>query len=420
MDNLAIKARNVGKEYLLGTRDAEDFRSAMTRLVTAPWRLLTGRSPSGGASRRFWALQEIDLDIPPGEVVGIIGRNGAGKSTFLKVISRITEPTCGRIEVRGRLGTLLEVGTGFHPELTGRENIFLNGAVLGMSRREITRKFDEIVAFSEVETFLDTPVKRYSSGMYVRLAFAVAAHLDPEILLVDEVLAVGDARFQKKCLGRMQEVSQEGRTVLFVSHSMSMILSLCSRAVLLERGRIVADGRPGDVVLSYYKSDDGQGAASCDFTRRERPAGNDKVRLLHAVVRDDRGAVAAEIDIDKPFTVTMSYEIRQPLAGIYFPNIRVKRADGVMAFFSICSVAPPEESGVHQAVCCIPGNFFNDGPYFIDLAISTYHGFFEDHVLEFGVLCLSVRDRIEGNPTRCGYAGEMPGSLRPLLHWDIV
>ncbi|MBF0308680.1 MAG: ABC transporter ATP-binding protein [Magnetococcales bacterium] len=419
LDNLAIKARGVGKEYLLGTRHAEDFRSALTRLVTAPWRLLTGQRPSEEASRRFWALQGIDLDIPPGEVVGIIGRNGAGKSTLLKVISRITEPTCGRIEVRGRLGTLLEVGTGFHPELTGRENIFLNGAVLGMSRREITRKFDEIVAFSEVETFLDTPVKRYSSGMYVRLAFAVAAHLDPEILLVDEVLAVGDARFQKKCLGRMQEVSQEGRTVLFVSHSMSMILSLCSRAVLLERGRIVADGRPGDVVLSYYKSDDGQGAASCDFTRRERPAGNDTVRLLHAAVRDENGDIAPEVDIDKPFTVTLTYEILKHSPGQLHPNIRVNRSDGSMAFFSICSAPPPKEPGVHRAVCHIPGNFFNDGPYFIDLAISSFHSLIRDHVLEYGALCLSVRDPIEGCPTRCGYAGEMPGSLRPLLLWQV-
>src|SRR5689334_23491071 len=244
-----IKVEGLGKQYRLGatTRQYQTLRDSLARAARKPLDLLR----ANGQSDMFWALRDVDFEVAPGEVMGIIGRNGAGKSTLLKILSRITEPTTGRAELYGRVASLLEVGTGFHPELTGRENIYLNGAILGMTRPEIQRKFDEIVAFAELEKFLDTPVKRYSSGMYMRLAFSVAAHLDPEILVVDEVLAVGDAVFQKKCLGRMRDISTEGRTVLFVSHNMAAIRSLCSRSILLSGGRKVFDGAANECVDRY-------------------------------------------------------------------------------------------------------------------------------------------------------------------------
>jgi len=250
-----ITVENLGKKYRLD-HQAERPRYSSLRDVLSEKAKRLFRPAASRAQRmeEFWALKDVSFEVRPGEVVGIIGRNGAGKSTLLKILSRITEPTTGRVRLRGRIASLLEVGTGFHQELTGRENIFLNGAILGMSRAEITSKFDEIVAFSEVEKFLDTPVKRYSSGMYVRLAFGVAAHLEPEILVVDEVLAVGDAEFQKKCLGKMQDVSKGGRTVLFVSHNMSAIQSLCSAAVVLEKGRLRFLGSIDAAIGEYLKT----------------------------------------------------------------------------------------------------------------------------------------------------------------------
>ncbi|HXH72092.1 MAG TPA: ABC transporter ATP-binding protein, partial [Mariprofundaceae bacterium] len=256
----AIEVRNLGKEYVLGAREKgnETFREMLMGSLAAPFRRLGRLQGDVAAEERFWALKDVSFDVQPGEVVGIIGRNGAGKSTLLKILSRITEPTTGEIGIRGRVASLLEVGTGFHTELTGRENIFLNGAILGMSRQEIGRKFDEIVDFAEVERFLDTPVKRYSSGMYVRLAFAVAAHLEPEILIVDEVLAVGDAQFQNKCMGRMKEVGQEGRTVLFVSHNIGAVNALCTKGMLLERGEVAAIGEVESVLANYMGGDQAQ------------------------------------------------------------------------------------------------------------------------------------------------------------------
>ncbi|MFI5459072.1 MAG: ABC transporter ATP-binding protein [Isosphaerales bacterium] len=254
----ACRAERLGKRYHIsraaprGNFGYRTLQEELVRLASAPWRRLLGRAIAD-PSEDFWALRNADFEIQPGEVVGIVGRNGAGKSTLLKILSRITKPTTGQVELRGRVGSLLEVGTGFHPELTGRENIYLNGAILGMSRREIDRKFDEIVAFAEVERFLDTPVKRYSSGMYVRLAFAVSAYLEPEILIVDEVLAVGDMAFQRKCLGRMKEVGRTGRTVLFVSHNMPAVESLCTRAILLEEGQVVRDGDVTDLIGEYRR-----------------------------------------------------------------------------------------------------------------------------------------------------------------------
>lgn len=256
MSRPALRVQNLGKEYQIGLRQRsyKTFRDAIINVAKVPWQRLRHLSGRGDQRSFFWALRDVNFEVAEGEVVGIIGHNGAGKSTLLKILSQITEPTTGRVEIQGRVGSLLEVGTGFHPELTGRENIFVNGAILGMSHREVKRKFDEIVEFSGVGEFLETPVKRYSSGMQVRLAFAVAAHLEPEILIVDEVLAVGDAEFQNKCLGKMDEVASGGRTILFVSHNMAAVESLCNRACLLDRGRLVATGGVDEIIARYLES----------------------------------------------------------------------------------------------------------------------------------------------------------------------
>jgi lipopolysaccharide transport system ATP-binding protein len=309
----AVSVSGLAKKYVLGqARPAgEGLRHVIEESVRAPARWL--RADRGEALRKrrreeFWALEDVSFSVAPGEAVGVIGRNGAGKSTLLKLLSRIAEPTRGEIRYLGRLASLLEVGTGFHPELTGRENIYLNAAILGMKRADINRRFDEIVAFSEVEKFLDTPVKRYSSGMYVRLAFSVAAHIEPDILLIDEVLAVGDAAFQKKCLGRMGDVVQEGRTVLFVSHNMAAVSALCSRAILMNRGRLEHSGAPETVIAKYL--DLARADAEIALADRKDRQGEGRVRFTHIKLVDRRGEpvdtvssgedVAIEIDYDLP------------------------------------------------------------------------------------------------------------------------
>src|SRR5579863_5510391 len=263
LDNIVIRAEGLGKRYLIGHQTERErytaLRDVVARATKRLWQnaldMTRGRAiVTGDITEQFWALKDINFEVKRGEVLGIIGRNGAGKSTLLKILSRITEPTEGRVSIRGRVASLLEIGTGFHPELTGRENIFLNGAILGMNNREIRRKFDEIVSFADMQTFLDTPVKRYSSGMYVRLAFAVAAHLEPEILIVDEVLAVGDAEFQRKCLGRMGTVARDGRTVILVSHNLGSLLSICDSALLLESGTLIEHNDIANVVRTYQKT----------------------------------------------------------------------------------------------------------------------------------------------------------------------
>src|SRR5690242_6302520 len=324
-DDVVIRAEGLGKKYLIG-HAAEPERYAALRDTLARgagnmWRrmgdIARGRALlSGEKIEEFWALRDVSFEVRRGEVLGIIGRNGAGKSTLLKILSRITEPSEGRVTIDGRVASLLEVGTGFHPELTGRENIFLNGAILGMTRAEIRRRFDEIVAFAEVERFLDTPVKRYSSGMYVRLAFAVAAHLQPEILVVDEVLAVGDAAFQKKCLGKMQDVATGGRTVLFVSHNMAAIARLCRRALLLQQGSVVADGPVQRVVSSYTGGQTGQTPTEVDYQVHGRMPGSEDVRLLSARIESD-GMEAAVVDIRKSVRVVIEYEVLRERVALH-------------------------------------------------------------------------------------------------------
>jgi lipopolysaccharide transport system ATP-binding protein len=283
MSDVVVRAENLGKQYRIGRRQRyRTLRDSIAATASAPIRWLRRRKSgngAGSAASRIWALRDVAFEVRRGDVVGVIGRNGAGKSTLLKVLSQITEPTTGEVEIRGRVGSLLEVGAGFHPELTGRENVFLNGAVLGMKRAEIVRKFDEIIAFAEVEQFIDTPVKRYSSGMYMRLAFAVAAHLEPEILIVDEVLAVGDAEFQKKCLGKMGQVARGGRTVLFVSHNMHAIKALCNRGLVLHQGQVVLDGTAAEGVAKYL--DQGRLTAGSEVRPEARP-GSGEWRFLSA------------------------------------------------------------------------------------------------------------------------------------------
>jgi len=312
MNQPIISVENLAKRYLIGrlTEKGDGLRHVLERLIRAPmgW-LRSGSGQRRAKTEEFWALRDLNLEVAQGDVIGIIGRNGAGKSTLLKILSRITEPTQGRVRLRGRCASLLEVGTGFHPELTGRENIFLNGAILGMSRLEIKRRFDEIVAFSEINRFLDTPVKRYSSGMYVRLAFAVAAHLEPDILIVDEVLAVGDVEFQKKCLGKMKDVaSQGGRTVLFVSHNMAAVQNLCTRGILLDRGRILSDGNISSVIGEYTRR------ASCMSrnslrTRADR-AGKGDVIITDVAILDAQGKPACGCIAGTELKLRLSYSVR--------------------------------------------------------------------------------------------------------------
>ncbi len=322
----AIRVRGLGKRYRLdraapagGDRFGyRTLRDDLVRLAAAPLRRLRGRA--GAASEDFWALDGVDFEVEPGEVVGVVGRNGAGKSTLLKILSRITKPTTGQVALRGRVGSLLEVGTGFHPELTGRENIFLNGAILGMTRREIARQFDEIVAFAEVEKFLDTPVKRYSSGMYVRLAFAVAAHLEPEILIVDEVLAVGDMAFQRKCMGRMGEVGRGGTTILFVSHNMPAVESLCTRAILLDGGRVALDGDVPGVIAQYRRL--AMGARGGDGSSLEARGGI----FRSASLLDDRGEPTGFLPVGGRFHLRIGLDVPAP---IELPTIGVGIDDSV-------------------------------------------------------------------------------------------
>ncbi len=313
MSDIAVRAEGLSKSYQIGVTQERyrNFRDAIVESVTGPFRrvgrLLRGDSYGAAeAHELFWALRDISFEIKHGEVVGIIGRNGAGKSTLLKILSRITEPTSGYADIYGRVGALLEVGTGFHPELTGRENIYLNGTILGMRQSEIKRKFDEIVAFAEVEKFIDTPVKHYSSGMGLRLGFAVAAHLEPEILVVDEVLAVGDSAFQKKCIGKMGEVAREGRTVLFVSHNMAAVENLCTRAIMLQGGTVRTTGSTSEVIKFYSNSM--ENIAQTELRERKDRKGNGSLRFTNLVIRNSDGAITDSIPCGDNFDIEINYE----------------------------------------------------------------------------------------------------------------
>ncbi len=429
MSSLAIRVEGLGKRYRIGKRQKyKALRDTFTDALYAPLRaaaslLKRGQSAPAAqpANNLIWALRNVSFEVKPGEAVGIIGRNGAGKSTLLKILSRITEPTEGYAEIHGRVGSLLEVGTGFHPELTGRENIYLNGAILGMKKAEIDRKFDEIVSFSGVEKFIDTPLKHYSSGMYVRLAFAVAAHLELEILLVDEVLAVGDAAFQKKCLGKMGEVAQQGRTVLFVSHNMGMVTSLCQKAILLDSGQIAAEGAASDTVLRYYTAGRSSPHA-VDYARDGRKVGDHLATLLESWIEDTNGGRTSEVDIRSPFRVNMRYELHENVPKPPFPNFHFSDARGEYAFVSAGNTFETSgDAGIYVAQCFVPGRLLNNGVYFIDLALTFTHRGIHVSFHEKNALAVSVRDPVDEtlDDMRGGYSGPIPGLVRPQLEWRI-
>ncbi len=424
MTNIAIHVENLGKMYHIGgpQEPYKTLRDSLVNAAYAPVRRLRSTFERSNVQRpkddHFWALKDVSFNVKRGEVVGIIGRNGAGKSTLLKILSRITEPTEGIAEIHGRVGSLLEVGTGFHAELTGRENIYLNGAILGMKKAEIERKFDEIVAFAEIEKFLDTPVKRYSSGMYVRLAFAVAAHLEPEILLVDEVLAVGDIGFQKKCLGKMGDIGQSGRTVFFVSHNMPSIARLCERTILLDNGRVLQDGPSHEVVGMYLHSGLGT-TATREWSDIAKAPGNEIVRLLAVRVRTEDGQVADAVDIRRPVGIEMEFEVLQP-GYVLTPNYHFFNEEGINVF--VASDLDPQWRRRHRPVgryistAWIPGNYLSEGTMIVGAAISTMDPVIV-HLYERDAVAFQVIDSLDGDSARGDFAGHMPGVVRPILRW---
>ena len=423
MSNPAIKAEGLSKRYHIGTSEQHDsLRDAIAHWATHPIRRLKsfGRS-SHREEDTIWALKDVSFEVQRGEVLGIIGRNGAGKSTLLKILSRITEPTEGQAVINGRVASLLEVGTGFHPELTGWENIYLGGALLGMSRQEINDRFDEIVDFSGVEKFIDTPVKRYSSGMRVRLGFAVAAHLEPEILLIDEVLAVGDAVFRKKCFGKMGEVAREGRTVLLVSHNLASIANLCARAILLEAGKVVMDGQPAAVVQHYLSG----GASVGGEVRWPDPAqapGDDLVRL-HAVriLQDGSDGPTEEVGISKEVRIEITYWCLQE-GPLLYPAVQLYDHMGTLVLgtsnghsMSLTHDAwygRPYPRGLFQSVCHIPGNFLNDGRYTVGVVLGKEPR--TTLLLHDNAVSFDVHDTGEMRKT---FFRGWGGVVRPRLAW---
>jgi len=378
-----IKVEQLGKRYRIGVREPyRTIRDSIVRTAAAPWRGLrsrfAGTRPSTDTSE-MWALNDVSFEVAPGEVLGVIGRNGAGKSTLLKVLSRITEPTTGRVELYGRVGSLLEVGTGFHPELTGRENIFLSGAIMGMRRAEIARKFDQIVAFAEIDQFVDTPVKRYSSGMYVRLAFAVAAHLDPEILLVDEVLAVGDVAFQKKCLGKMGEVAREGRTVLFVSHNSAAIEALCSACIMFASGRLAGRGTPLDVLSQYVAASADSGSGEQSLVQHAGRPGHHLPTMTRVELRSVGPRPTGALRMGAPLEIRVSYVAARPLRPVL--GAVVKTSYGASVFCAsdrFCDqLIRCEPLARGTVVCTIEKLPLMPGNYTIDLYLGDANGDFD-------------------------------------------
>lgn len=376
MSDTVITVESLGKLYRLGHLHSAKhllFRDVVAQNFRAAGRWAWRRPASAigaGEDREFWALRDLTFEVQRGEVLGIIGRNGAGKSTLLKILSRVTEPTRGRVRLRGRVGSLLEVGTGFHPELSGRENIFLNGAVLGMSRAEIKRKFDEIVNFADVERFLETPVKRYSSGMYVRLAFAVAAHLEPEILVIDEVLAVGDAEFQQKCLGKMRDVAEHGRTILFVSHNMAAVSALCHRVLLVESGTLRMQGDPGEVVMSYLSSD-----GSFHTTEWTGDEGDEFGRLQKTWIKssDPSGAFHTAAELEIGIEVLLKERVQGLILG--FRIVSEFGADLVYSLYDDAETGPAEihEPGRIVKRFILPKDFLGEGNYQVKIAFGIHN-----------------------------------------------
>jgi lipopolysaccharide transport system ATP-binding protein len=418
MSNIAVQVQNLAKKYQIATgkHRHDTLRDQISDAVRSLFRS-NGHSHPG--TETFWALKDISFEVKQGEVVGVIGRNGAGKSTLLKILSRITVPTAGTADIYGRAASLLEVGTGFHGELTGRENIYLNGAMLGMKRVEIQRKFDAIVEFSGVEKFIDTPVKRYSSGMYVRLAFAVAAHLEPEILIIDEVLAVGDLAFQKKCLGKMGEVAKSGRTVLFVSHHMPSILGLCPTAILLEAGQIAFRG-PSSTAIERYMNSSIQSVAEKSWRAEDLPSTCGPFRPIALRVCNGRGVATDLIRSSQPFYIELNYRLTEPV-----PDFRVVfklyTSLGELLFQTSDTDDPARhkryltrDAGEYISRCHIPANLFNKGVFVVGLGASTPHVrvfYLDHHTVRFSI------DETGG--VGSNWIEERGGFFRPALDWEI-
>ncbi len=423
MSDIALKVEGLSKQYHIGKQERyRALRDVLTESLYAPFKrvkgLLTGNAAAAAnLNETIWALKDVSFEVKKGEVVGIIGRNGAGKSTLLKILSQITAPNEGRVKLYGRVGALLEVGTGFHPELTGRENIYLNGAILGMSRADINRKFDEIVAFAEVEKFIDTPVKHYSSGLGLRLGFAVAAHLEPEILIVDEVLAVGDVAFQKKCLGKMGDVAGGGRTVMFVSHNMVAIQSLCQRTLWLDAGKCIADGLTANIVSNYLMSSITSTTEQVWKDKSTAP-GNSQVRLHHVCVKPVGGQSNDPLTVSMPLVLEFGYWNLEPGAHLNL-SLHVYDQQGSIAFATGPLYEPiwsgrPFPVGLFESRCYIPGDLLNDGTYRVELLLVKNQAqvfFIMDNALVFEVVESPLR--IETS----AWHGKWPGVLRPNLKW---
>jgi lipopolysaccharide transport system ATP-binding protein len=398
-----IQAEGLGKQYRRGVHVDAGLRHALERFVRSPWRALRGAKPE-----TFWALKDVSLEVKEGEVLGLIGRNGAGKTTLLKILSRITRPTKGWAEIRGRVRSLLEVGTGFHPELTGRENAYLSGSILGMPKREIDRKFDEIVAFAEIEKFIDTPVKHYSSGMYMRLAFSVAAHLEPEILLVDEVLAVGDASFQRKCLGKMGDVSRQGRTIVFVSHNMIALKKLCTQAVWLDGGQVVERGEAGQVIDHYLQKNTGMNLESVWDDESTAPR-NERVRLQSVRVIPQTENPGEAITVHTPLQIEFTYWNYVPDTMLNV-SMFLTSLEEICAFASVSDFAP-RPAGLVRHTVEIPGDFLNADSYYVNLWIvkdASTGILYQENAVAFEV----AEGEVVGN-----WYGRMPGAVRPKLKW---
>lgn len=369
------------------------------------------------AARCFRALDDVSFSVEPGEVVGVIGKNGAGKSTLLKILARILRPTRGRVELQGRVGSLLEVGTGFHPELTGRENIFLNGAILGMDEREIAAKFDAIVAFAGFEEMLDEPVKHYSSGMYMRLAFAVAAHVEPEILLMDEVLAVGDADFQRKCIERVEQIGKKEQTVLFVSHNIPAVLRLCHRVLLLENGRVVADGPARDVVATYLALNGG-GQGERTYSDPHHAPGDAFARLRHIRICSATGETLSSVDIGAPFDVAMEFDLLAAEMSV-FPTLVVNNEWGPICWTTDVTThwhGRPRPSGSYRVVAHFPANFLTAGSMTVTASLHSFSPY-TVHFRELDVVGFQAMETHGGS--RGHFTGHIDGGIRPLLQWDV-
>lgn len=418
MAQYSVEVNNIGKRYRIGAAPQQynTLRETVTGFLKNPKSRLHGKMTD---SNSFWALDDVSFKVEQGKALGVIGRNGAGKSTLLKILSRVTEPTRGNAIINGRVGSLLEVGTGFHPELTGRENIYLNGAILGMKHAEIDRKLDEIIAFSEVENFVDTPVKRYSSGMYLRLAFAVAAHLDPEILVVDEVLAVGDAEFQRKCLGKMSDVANEGRTVLFVSHNMSAIMRLTEQTVVLEHGKLVMQA-PTSEAVDYYLAHGFSQEGKREWAEDEVPASAAPFRPLSIRVLSERGDISDTVRSTEPVTVEFEYRLDEAITGLRVGIYIIStRGEFVLTSFDVDDPQKFEtfstrEAGTYISRCTIPGDLLNEGRFVIGVNASTFKiksYFHDEQALVFNVNGTGAPGTQWPEPRT--------GLIRPRLSWEI-